>query len=171
MKQRLILSLTCCTLIMVLGEQNVWAGNLGQANAGPGLQENSKAVVDVNSARCDLDHSALTDSVAGQVNNTDELSPTPGHDNAVNAFPGGNNQADAARLPVKYWGNSFSCKFHRPSCPFAQAMSLRHVIFFNFRWQAVERGQSPCRYCLPPFWTCVRSKILPPTATTEKSSD
>jgi hypothetical protein len=68
---------------------------------------------------------------------------------------------DQSTLPVKYWGNSFSLKFHRPSCPFAQAMSADHVMFFNFRKQAVDGGQTPCRYCLPPFWTTVKASILP----------
>jgi hypothetical protein len=68
---------------------------------------------------------------------------------------------DQNTLPVKYWGNSFSLKFHRPSCPFAQAMSTHHVMFFNFRKQAVDSGQTPCGYCLPPFWTTVKASILP----------
>ncbi|HEY9677910.1 MAG TPA: Ada metal-binding domain-containing protein [Drouetiella sp.] len=67
-------------------------------------------------------------------------------------------------LPVKYWGNLFSMKFHRPSCPFAKAMSPHNVVFFNFRRQAIESGQVPCRYCLPPNWTTVRAEILNPDA-------
>lgn len=69
---------------------------------------------------------------------------------------------ESAKLPIKYWGNSFSLKFHRPSCPFAKAMSAHHVMFFNFRRQAVESGQVPCRYCLPPDWTTVRATIWHP---------
>lgn len=65
----------------------------------------------------------------------------------------------AADLPVKYWGNSFSLKFHRPSCPFAKAMSAHHVMFFNFRKDAVDSGQVPCRYCLPPSWTSVHAAL------------
>ena len=68
-----------------------------------------------------------------------------------------------ANLPVKYWGNSFSLKFHRPSCKFARAMNAQHVIFFNFRREAVAAGQVPCRYCLPPIWTTTSIKILPQT--------
>lgn len=70
-----------------------------------------------------------------------------------------NDRSPAPDLPVKYWGNSFSLKFHRPSCPFAKAMSAHHVMFFNFRKQAVENGQVPCRYCLPPSWTSVRAAL------------
>lgn len=77
------------------------------------------------------------------------------------SVPSGSDRAvNSASLPVKYWGNSFSLKFHRPSCPFAKAMSAHHVMFFNFRKQAVDSGQVPCRYCLPPNWTTVRATIL-----------
>lgn len=72
-------------------------------------------------------------------------------------------------LPIKYWGNSFSLKFHRPSCPFAKAMSAHHVMFFNFRKQAVESGQAPCRYCLPPNWTTVRASIWHPAELPAKT--
>ncbi|HEY9731443.1 MAG TPA: hypothetical protein V6C89_05990 [Drouetiella sp.] len=72
-------------------------------------------------------------------------------------------------LPIKYWGNSFSLKFHRPSCPFAKAMSAHHVMFFNFRKQAVDLGQLPCRYCLPPDWTSVRAAIWHPAEPSVKS--
>lgn len=75
----------------------------------------------------------------------------------------------AGELPIKYWGNSFSLKFHRPSCPFAKAMSAHHVMFFNFRKQAVESGQVPCRYCLPPSWTVVRASIWHPVELPAKS--
>jgi hypothetical protein len=71
--------------------------------------------------------------------------------------------ADAQELPVKYWGNSDSAKFHRPSCPFARAMNARHVVFFHFRHEAIEAGQQPCRYCLPPFVKSVQCVLLPQT--------
>jgi hypothetical protein len=74
-------------------------------------------------------------------------------------------------LPIKYWGNSFSLKFHRPSCPFAKAMSAHHVMFFNFRRQAVDSGQVPCRYCLPPNWTTVRASIWHPAELSKQTSD
>lgn len=74
----------------------------------------------------------------------------------------------ATNLPIKYWGNSFSLKFHRPSCPFAKAMSADHVMFFNFRREAVDSGQVPCRYCLPPNWTTVRATIMPKAKTTQQ---
>jgi hypothetical protein len=73
-----------------------------------------------------------------------------------------------SELPIKYWGNTFSLKFHRPSCPFAQAMSAHHVIFFNFRKQAVEAGQAPCRYCLPPNWTTVKAVLLKPSNSVQE---
>jgi hypothetical protein len=65
-----------------------------------------------------------------------------------------------AKLPIKYLGNCFSGKFHRPSCKFGKAISASHVALFNFRWQAVQSGQVPCRYCLPPTWTSVKAVIL-----------
>lgn len=64
-------------------------------------------------------------------------------------------------LPYKYVGNSFSLKFHRPSCPFAKAMSLHHVQLHHFRKQAVQAGQKPCKYCLPPNWKEVHASLLP----------
>ncbi len=63
-------------------------------------------------------------------------------------------------LPYKYVGNTFSSKFHRPSCPFAQAMNVRHVLLFHFRCQAIAAGQVPCRYCLPPIWKTVKAVLL-----------
>ncbi len=69
----------------------------------------------------------------------------------------------AESLPYKYVGNNFSHKFHRPSCPFAKAMDVEHVELFHFRKEAIDAGQSPCRYCLPPYWKTVQSKLIPNT--------
>src|SRR5271166_2333274 len=69
--------------------------------------------------------------------------------------PAGTALSKMQDLPYKYWGNSFSLKFHRPSCPFAQAMNPIHVEFFHCRREAIVRGEKPCRYCLPPYWTSV----------------
>ncbi len=63
-------------------------------------------------------------------------------------------------LPYKYVGNTFSLKFHRPSCVFARAMSAGRVELFHFRRQAVEAGMQPCRYCLPPDWKTVRAVVV-----------
>lgn len=90
------------------------------------------------------------------------LRPISANQNGQLQLGSGADTAPAANLPVKYWGNSFSLKFHRPSCPFAQAMSANHVIFFNFRKEAVEAGQVPCRYCLPPTWNSVKAVLLNP---------
>ena len=67
--------------------------------------------------------------------------------------------------PAQYWGNSFSLKFHRPSCPFAQAMNPIHVQFFQSRHAAIEQGERPCRYCLPPYWTSVHCVLLTKPST------
>lgn len=64
-------------------------------------------------------------------------------------------------LPYKYWGNSYSLKFHRPSCPFARVMNPKHRQLFHFRWQAVASGEEPCHYCLPPFWLSTRACLMP----------
>ena len=61
----------------------------------------------------------------------------------------------------KYIGNSFSAKFHRPSCPFAKVMEARHIVLCQFRRDAVSYGMTPCRYCLPPFWLTVKAAIIP----------
>lgn len=72
-------------------------------------------------------------------------------------------QQDADAEPIyKYVGNSFSFKFHRPSCRFANAMWKKHRLFFQFRKQAIDAGQKPCRYCLPPEWKSVDAKLLNP---------
>ncbi len=68
---------------------------------------------------------------------------------------------NAVEQPIyKYTGNSFSQKFHRPSCKFARAMWRGHVVRFQYRKQAIDAGQKPCRYCLPPDWKTVGAKIM-----------
>lgn len=77
----------------------------------------------------------------------------------------------ADEQPVyKYTGNLFSLKFHRPSCKFARAMWREHVIRFQYRKQAVDAGQKPCRYCLPPDWKSVDSKIVSPHSADNATS-
>jgi hypothetical protein len=69
--------------------------------------------------------------------------------------------------PYKYVGNSFSHKFHRPSCPFAKQIWPARVQLFHFRKDAVAEGYSPCNYCLPAVWTSVHATIkksAPPIA-------
>ena len=65
------------------------------------------------------------------------------------------------QLPYKYYGNNFSHKFHRPSCPFGSCISHRHLVLFHFRKEAIAANFTPCCYCLPPFWLTVHSVILP----------
>ncbi len=67
------------------------------------------------------------------------------------------------QLPYKYYGNSFSHKFHRPSCPFGEAISKRHLVLFHFRHEAIEAHYAPCRYCLPPVWCKVHGVLLQKT--------
>jgi hypothetical protein len=85
--------------------------------------------------------------------------------------PNGENGGSCLVRPVKYWGNSFSGKFHRPSCAFAQAMNARHVLFFHFRCEAVAAGEQPCRYCLPPYVKHVQCKILPKSELLKAKTD
>lgn len=63
-------------------------------------------------------------------------------------------------LPVRYIGNSFSQKFHIPSCPFAQAMWRRRRLEFHFRHEATELGFRPCCWCLPKRWKHLEGRIL-----------
>lgn len=63
-------------------------------------------------------------------------------------------------LPFKYVGNSYSCIFHRPSCPFGQCISAHHVRFFAKRFNATAAGYRPCGYCLPKNWTTVHAVLL-----------
>jgi hypothetical protein len=63
-------------------------------------------------------------------------------------------------LPYKYIGNTFSNKFHRPWCPFSQVMNAKHANFFCFRYQAIDDGFTPCRYCLPPYTKSVHAVLL-----------
>jgi len=69
-------------------------------------------------------------------------------------------------LPFKYIGNSFSGKFHRPSCPFAKCISSRHLVLFARRKDATDQMFVTCRYCLPPSWTQVHATILSNTKKT-----
>jgi len=81
---------------------------------------------------------------------------------AAQAYPDALPAAQGKQLlPYKYVGNSFSFKFHRPSCQFARAMSLDHVVLFHFRRDAVGAGHRPCRWCLPPAWRTVEAHVLP----------
>jgi hypothetical protein len=63
-------------------------------------------------------------------------------------------------LPYKYVGNSFSHKFHRPSCQFAIAMNLKKAVLYHFRFQAINDNCVPCRYCLPPITSSVKGSVL-----------
>jgi methylphosphotriester-DNA--protein-cysteine methyltransferase len=72
--------------------------------------------------------------------------------------------AASAENAYKYVGNSFSLKFHRPSCPFAKKMWHRRMQLFHLRKDAIEAGYQPCKYCLPPYWLSVRGTIRLPTA-------
>lgn len=85
-------------------------------------------------------------------------SHTIGGDSFGDSF---NQEDEFNQLPYKYIGNSFSGKFHRPSCKFAKVMSVKHVCLFHFRRQAIDDGQIPCRYCLPPTWKTVKARLLP----------
>jgi hypothetical protein len=62
--------------------------------------------------------------------------------------------------PYKYRGNIVSNKFHRPWCPFSQAMNVNRVILFHFRYEAIAHGLQPCHYCLPPLVLSVKCRIL-----------
>lgn len=74
----------------------------------------------------------------------------------------------AGARTFKYHGNSFSLKFHKPSCPFAKAMNPNHLRIFPFRFQAIEAGLVPCRYCLPPFTKSVKAIIINHEKTTKE---
>jgi hypothetical protein len=73
--------------------------------------------------------------------------------------------------PYKYVGNSFSLKFHRPSCRFAKAMSVNHVQLFHFRRQAIEAGEKPCNYCLPQSWGSVKAVVKAPMDSEQSIQD
>jgi hypothetical protein len=95
------------------------------------------------------------------VSNSENLSePTLEHTNP-NQYPV-SNQTDLQELPYKYFGNSNSQKFHRPSCPYGRVISATHLMPFHFRREAVAAGYTPCHYCLPQAWGSVRCFILPP---------
>lgn len=63
-------------------------------------------------------------------------------------------------LPFKYVGNNSSSKFHRPSCAFAKCISHNHLVYFQRRFNAIDAGYLPCRYCLPPDWKSVHLVVL-----------
>ena len=88
---------------------------------------------------------------------------------AAESQAGVEKQAQTPVLPFKYVGNSFSNKFHRPSCPFARIMSASHIIYFEHRHDAIEKGYLPCHYCLPADWKTVNAVILPQSRNGEDS--
>src|SRR5579871_6046370 len=53
---------------------------------------------------------------------------------------GGSIGSGERQPPFKYVGNTFSSKFHRPSCPFAKAINFHHLVFFEHRHDAIDRG-------------------------------
>jgi|AGTN01.1.fsa_nt_gi hypothetical protein len=71
--------------------------------------------------------------------------------------------------PQKYVGNSFSLKFHKPSCPYARVMRKSRRVSFPYRKAAVDAGQRPCKYCLPPWWLKVEAKLLNHEPQTEST--
>ncbi len=76
-------------------------------------------------------------------------------------YPASSLEQAPEQLPYKYYANSFSHKFHRPSCPFGMCISKRHLVLFHFRKDAIEAHYAPCKYCLPPVWWSVHGVILP----------
>lgn len=72
------------------------------------------------------------------------------------------NQSQENREDYKYLGNVVSLKFHRPGCPYGQIMARPKRIFFQYRYQAIEQGFKPCRFCLPPVWKTVRARLINP---------
>ncbi|MDR3613502.1 MAG: hypothetical protein P4L53_08040 [Candidatus Obscuribacterales bacterium] len=72
----------------------------------------------------------------------------------------GVEKSSGAADQCQFWGNSYSLKFHLKSCPFALAMNPRHVQFLKNAKEALELGEKPCRYCLPPYTLEVSCKIL-----------
>lgn len=90
-----------------------------------------------------------------------EEEPEPVSDASSSSTQSDSNQDDRKIVkPQKYVGNSFSLKFHKPSCPFARVMRKSRRVAFTFRKAAVDAGQRPCKYCLPPWWLSVEAKIL-----------
>lgn len=88
-------------------------------------------------------------------------------------FDANSNEAPDA-IPdqhCQFWGNSFSLKFHLKSCPFAMAMNPRHVQFFNNAKEALELGEKPCRFCLPPYTLEVSGKLLLQTSESNQSDN
>lgn len=79
----------------------------------------------------------------------------------------GSAQAEPVASATKYIGNSFSLKFHRPACPFAKVMRKSRRVYFAYRNAAIDAGQRPCRYCLPPWWLKVEAKLLNPSLQTD----
>ncbi len=127
-----------------------WSLFIGEPGS---TEENASDALNASNAVADDSAASSIDSSAFPLASISSHNPDP--DNA----PVG----DISDLPIKYWGNSSSGKFHRPSCPFAKAMNSRHVVFFHFRHEAIGAGQQPCHYCLPPFVKRVQSVLLPKT--------
>jgi methylphosphotriester-DNA--protein-cysteine methyltransferase len=49
----------------------------------------------------------------------------------------------------KYIGSSFSMKYHRPQCEWAQKISKHNRVTFKGGKEAVAAGYAPCKVCRP----------------------
>lgn len=87
-------------------------------------------------------------------------STTPGTTMQLTGVQSSIDYRPNSRFFCKYFGNSFSNKFHRPSCLFAKAISRRNLVLFQSRQQAIAAHFTPCRYCLPPVWLSVHGTIM-----------
>jgi hypothetical protein len=121
--------------------------------------ENINSLVDSPDAI--LDQSTQTESTAQSKNDREHCDQAPQVESPLKPLHQGAEPAGESLAPTfKYVGNSFSSKFHRPSCPFAKCISAWHLELFAQRHDATDQGYKPCRYCLPQSWTSVHAVLL-----------
>lgn len=121
-----------------------------------GPPETENEIFHTNGKNTDINNKDADTST--ETNNTNSKSAKEG------SLP--STQGEPVAPATKYIGNSFSLKFHRPACPFAKVMRRSRRVSFAYRNAAIDAGQRPCKYCLPPWWLTVEAKLLNPSLQT-----
>lgn len=150
-------------------DQSTGTSNCSEANASSSTPDQSSCILEQPTSQRSIAPEQST-SARGQPSLEGELEP------GSNAFSSSTqSQTDpnsrSNDRPQKYVGNSYSLKFHKPSCPFARVMRKSRRVAFPYRKTAIDAGQRPCKYCLPPWWLKVEAKILNYDRQTESTQE
>ena len=180
-KRKVLLGYSCCCVAAILilpqSHMNAYAETLAANKKAVRQQDISRQAACSPSAlllqgekfnvRCEYAYSQNQDSVdraqARDPNDSIELleagwKPALPGDSSENISA--NDRTLVRSQNYNYRGNIESRKFHKLNCLFATVMAKSRRVAFQSQQQAIEAGMSPCNWCLPPYWTSVRGKIL-----------